>query len=206
MKALILVDLQNDFCKNGSLAVPNGDEVIAIANVITSMGFFDLITASQDFHPRNHGSFASNHINAELFSLGDLNGFPQTMWPDHCVAGSEGARLHSMLDMNKVATIFRKGMDSTVDSYSAFFDNQDKNSTGLGDYLGGLGVTDVYIMGLALDFCVKATALDALRFNFKNVYLIADACRGVNMDPNDSQKAIDEMKNAGIIITNSWDL
>jgi len=159
MRALILVDIQNDFLPGGSLAVPDGDAVVPVANAVK--GRFDLVVATQDWHPAEHGSFASSHPGTKPGETGELVGLPQVFWPDHCVQGSDGARLHRDLDLHAV-TIFRKGTDPEIDSYSAFFDNAHRKATGLGDYLNSQGVTDVFILGLATDYCVKFTALDSV--------------------------------------------
>lgn len=218
MKALILVDIQNDFCpgtlweyhentevrKDGALAVKDGDEVVEVANTLMSEEDFDVVVATQDWHPEDHGSFASVQ-GTELFTLGELNGLPQVWWPDHCIQDSDGSDFHDDLDIKPIAAIFRKGMDRSVDSYSGFFDNGKRNSTGMSEYLKGLGITDVYIMGLATDYCVKFTALDAVELGF-NTYLVFDGCRGVNMKPEDSQLAINEMRKNGVRVVSSLDI
>jgi len=211
MKALILVDLQNDFCPGGALAVNTGDEVMAVANKL-QWGFLGdeaLVVATQDYHPPAHRSFASNNEGAEVMSLGELNGVPQVMWPDHCVWGTQGSELHSNLDVTHLTALFRKGMRVSVDSYSAFFDNKAiingeevRYSTGLGDFLRGRGVTTVYVMGLATDYCVKFTALDSVALGF-DTRLVLDGCRGVNLDPADSDKAVQEMQDAGVQVVTS---
>lgn len=203
MNVLLLVDLQNDFLSGGALAVPNGDEVIPVANKLINSGKFDLIVASQDWHPADHGSFASNQ-NAEPFTMGELAGMPQVLWPNHCVQESYGARFSYSLKSKKVNTIFRKGMDPTVDSYSAFFDNGHKNPTGLGRFLD-MPDLKLYCMGLATDFCLKYTVLDAIGLGFKT-FVIEDGCRAVNMNAGDDEKAIAEMRNAGISIITSEDI
>lgn len=211
MKALVLVDLQNDFCPGGPMAVKTGDEVIKVANKIqwAFLGDDALIVATQDYHPPAHRSFASNNEDAEVMSLGELNGVPQVMWPDHCVWGTKGAKLHDDLDVTHLTAIFRKGMRVSVDSYSAFFDNKAivdgkevRYSTGMGDFLKGLGVTTTYIMGLATDYCVKFTALDSAALGF-DTRLVLDGCRGVNLGPSDSDKAVAEMQEAGIRVVTS---
>lgn len=201
MKALILVDLQNDFCPGGALGVDGGDEVIAVANKLSASDFFDVVVATQDWHPGDHGSFASNQ-GAEVFTTGELNGLPQVWWPDHCIWSSPGSQFRHDFSLNRVNAIFRKGMDKDIDSYSGFFDNGKRRSTGLGEYLRGLGVVDVYIMGLALDFCVKFTALDAAELGF-NTHLVRDGCRAVNMAPGDDEKAVEELKAAGVTVVSS---
>jgi len=203
MNALILVDLQYDFCKNGALEVSQGLEIIPIANQL--MDQFDLVIATQDWHPANHKSFAANHLFRKPGMIIDLNGLEQVLWPIHCVQESLGAQFVKDLDTSKITKIFQKGTDPEIDSYSGFFDNGKRKSTGLGDYLKEQGVTDVYVMGLATDFCVKFTALDALEEGF-NTYLIVDACRAVNLEEGDEKKAIQLMKNKGIQLVQSTEL
>jgi nicotinamidase/pyrazinamidase len=203
MKALILVDIQNDFLPGGALAVPNGDEVIPVANQL--QGSFPLVVATQDWHPANHGSFAASHPGRKPFEQITLNGLPQTLWPTHCVQGSKGAELALGLDRKNIAKIFQKGTDPAFDSYTAFFDDGHSKSTGMGEWLKAQGVTEVFVCGLATDYCVKFTALDAAQFGFKT-HFIEDASRGVNLQPDDVKKAIDEMKRAGISVTRSYEL
>jgi len=179
MKALILVDVQNDFLEQGALAVPNSNEIIPVINAIISD--FDVVVATQDWHPANHQSFASQHPGKSVFEQINLNGLTQTLWPDHCVQGSFGAAFSTALNLNSVAAIFRKGMQVGVDSYSGFYDNGKKHNTGLAAYLKGLQVTQVYVCGLAGDFCVQFTANDALQAGFKT-YLILDAIRSINAE------------------------
>jgi len=203
MKALILVDLQNDFCPGGALAVPHGDEVVAVANQLMSR--FPLVVATQDWHPANHGSFAANHPGRSPYEMAELAGMPQVLWPVHCVQGSAGADFHAALTMAGVHKVFPKGTDPTIDSYSGFFDNGKRKSTGLGEFLQQQGVTDVVVMGLATDYCVRATALDALGLGFK-VTLVLDGCRAVNLQPDDGSTAVLQMQNAGIVLAQSQDL
>jgi len=200
MKALLLVDIQNDFLPGGSVAVPQGNEVVPIANRLLSQ--FELVVASQDWHPVHHGSFAANHPGKKLGERITLNGLTQILWPNHCVQGSRGAQLVSDLQTEKIQKVFQKGTDSEVDSYSTFFDNARRKNTGLAAYLKDRGVTEIYLMGLATDYCVKFSALDAVSLGFKT-FLIEDGCRGVNLQPDDSQKAIQEMRNAGVQIISS---
>jgi nicotinamidase/pyrazinamidase len=199
MKALILVDIQYDFCPGGSLAVPHGDEIIPIANRLQKA--FDLIVATQDWHPRGHGSFASTH-GKPAYAVIDIHGSPQTLWPDHCVQGSHGADLMAALDKSRITHIFQKGTDPRIDSYSGFLDADHRNATGLADFLREHHVTRVYIAGLATDYCVRYTALDAAQLGFE-AYVVADACRGVNLQPEDSEAAMREMKAAGVKIIRS---
>ena len=177
MKALVLVDIQNDFLESGALAVPNGNEIIPIVN--TLIPSFDVVVATQDWHPVNHKSFASQHINKQPFEVIDLNGLPQVLWPDHCVQGSFGAEFHKELNTNAIEAVFRKGMDVEVDSYSGFFDNGRRITTGLTGFLKEKQITEVYVCGLAGDFCVQYTANDALQQGFKT-FLIPEAIRSIN--------------------------
>jgi nicotinamidase/pyrazinamidase len=197
MKALILVDIQNDFLPGGALAVPIGDAIIPVVNRLQSL--FPLVVATQDWHPPNHGSFAANHPGKKPFEQIDLDGLPQTLWPVHCVQQTKGAELAPRLNHERIAKIFQKGTDPGVDSYSGFFDNGHRRATGMSDWLKGRGVTDVYVCGLATDYCVKFTALDAVDAGFKT-HLIEDASRGVNLRPDDVIDAIAEMTQAGVTI------
>jgi len=194
-KALILIDLQNDFCQGGSLAVPEGDRVIPLANQLQN--HFDVIVATQDWHPQDHASFASNHLGQQVGNVIIMNGVQQVLWPNHCVQHTKGAEFHPDLNIEKVNKIFHKGVDKHIDSYSAFFDNAHLRATGLGDYLKDKQVQEVYIMGLATDYCVKFSALDAKALGF-NVSVIEDACRGVELNKGDTAKSLHEMQAAGI--------
>ena len=167
MKALIIGDVQNDFCPGGALPVPGGDQVVEVINRMQPK--FELVVAIQDWHPADHGSFAANHPGRSPGEQIELAGLPQILWPVHCVQGTPGAELHPGLDRSRIARVFRKGTDPSVDSYSGFFDNGRRSSTGLGEYLKDQGVTDVYICGLATDYCVKATAMDAANLGFNDV-------------------------------------
>lgn len=200
MRALILVDLQNDFVPGGALAVPEGDRVVPIANALQKR--FELIVATQDWHPRNHGSFAASHSAKKPGDWIDLNGLPQILWPVHCVQDTPGAAFVPSLDVSRVTKVFQKGTDPAIDSYSGFFDNGHRRSTGMGEWLKEQGVADLYVLGLATDYCVKFTALDARQLGF-NVTLIEDACRGVNLKPTDSADAIEEMRRTGVKVTTS---
>ncbi len=202
MKALVLVDLQNDFCPGGSLAVKEGDRIIPLINKLQNQ--FELIIATQDWHPKDHLSFASNH-QKKVGEVVDLEGLPQILWPDHCVQQSCGAEFVASLETKKINRVFQKGMDRRIDSYSGFFDNGHRKSTGMGEYLKKKRVTEVYVVGLATDYCVKFTALDALRSGFETT-LIEDACRGVDLKPGDIQKAVDEMRKNGVKIIHSQDV
>lgn len=177
MRALIVVDVQLDFLPGGALAVPAGDEVIPVINRL--QGLFPLVVATQDWHPANHSSFASAHPGKNVFDKIMIHDTEQILWPDHCVQGSRGAEISEEVSVNAIEAIFRKGMDPGIDSYSAFFDNEHKKSTGLADYLRGRGVKEVYIAGLAGDFCGGFSALDAIHEGF-DTFLIEDACRAIS--------------------------
>lgn len=194
-KALIIVDLQNDFIQGGALEVNDGHEIIPLVNQLLEKKFAVKV-ATKDWHPPSHGSFASNHPGKRSGERILLAGQEQILWPVHCVQHSKGAEFAPGWDSSKVEHIFYKGVDPDIDSYSTFFDNGHKRSTGLAEYLKERKVTDVYIVGLATDFCVRYSVLDACRLGF-NTYVIIDACRGVNLQPQDSNKAIEEMRKAG---------
>lgn len=203
MKALLLVDLQNDFLPGGALGIPDGDLILPVANRLQRL--FPLVVATQDWHPANHGSFAVNHPGKQVFDTVDLNGLPQTLWPVHCVQDTPGAELAAALDRERLARIFVKGTDPTLDSYSAFFDNAHRRSTGLGEWLRQQGVTEVFIGGLATDYCVKFSALDSVGAGFRTAF-IADASRGVNLRAGDVEQAVAHMRQAGVRMVSSRDL
>jgi nicotinamidase/pyrazinamidase len=196
-KAFIIVDVQNDFVPGGALAVPDGDKVVEVINRL--IRDFPLVIATQDWHPADHGSFASNHEGKQPGDVIMLNGLTQILWPDHCVQGTFGADFVKGLDISHVARVFRKGTDSAVDSYSGLFDNGHKKDTGLGDYLKDQKVDDIYIGGLATDYCVKFTALDCRGLGFRT-HVVRDACRGVNLSPNDVDLAVEEMRRRGVFV------
>ena len=177
MKALLLIDVQPDFMPGGRLPVAGGDEILPLLNQLQPR--FDLVVATQDWHPAGHQSFASSHPGRTVFDQIDLHGLPQVLWPDHCVQGTPGAALHPALHPNRIEAIFRKGTNPEIDSYSAFFDNGHRKSTGLADYLRGRGITTVHVAGLAADYCVYFSALDALREGF-TTFLIEDATRAID--------------------------
>lgn len=179
MNALIIVDMQNDFVPGGNLALNKGDEIIPLVNELQYYDKFDLIVATQDWHPKEHKSFAANHSGKNIFEQINLNGLEQTLWPIHCVQSTFGAEFVSSLDMKKVEAIFRKGMDAEIDSYSGFFDNGKRKSTGLDSYLKGNNVTEVFVVGLAGDFCVYFTANDALELGF-NTSIITTCTRSID--------------------------
>ncbi|MEE4176680.1 MAG: bifunctional nicotinamidase/pyrazinamidase [Bacteroides sp.] len=177
MKALLITDIQNDFLPGGALAVPAGDEVIGVINALQP--HFDLVVATQDWHPANHGSFASAHEGKKPFETGTLGGLEQVLWPDHCVQGTSGAAFSESLSQHAIEAIFRKGMDPAIDSYSGFFDNRKLKDTGLGAYLKGRGVSQLFVSGLAGDFCVAYSLLDAIDLGLRT-YLIEDATRPID--------------------------
>ena len=179
MKALLLIDIQNDFLPGGRLAVANGDAIIPIVNALQPQ--FELVVATQDWHPAGHQSFASNHEGSNPFEQIDLHGLPQVLWPDHCTQAGPGAELAAALRTEQVEVIFRKGTNVEIDSYSAFFDNGHRKSTGLADYLRGRGVTEVFVAGLAADYCVYYSAKDALAEGFAAT-VIEDATRAISTE------------------------
>ncbi len=203
MPALILVDIQNDFLPGGALAVGNGDAVIGVANRLAP--HFPLVLATQDWHPADHLSFASQHAGRRIGESIELGGRLQTLWPDHCVQETPGAEFAASLNTDLITNVFRKGTDREIDSYSGFFDNDGRRSTGMGEFLKDLGIGEVYIMGLATDYCVKFTALDAVALGLET-HVIEDGCRGVDLIPSDSLEALDEMKAAGVHLASSGDL
>lgn len=200
MKALIVVDVQNDFLPDGALPVPDGDEVISVINGI--MPLFPLVIATQDWHPPGHQSFASSHKGQKPGDVISLHGLEQVLWPDHCVQGTRGASFASDLDLTGLDHIVRKGLDPSIDSYSGFFDNGHRKATGLERYLRDRDVDHVVVCGLATDYCVKFTALDALSLGF-GVTLVRDATRGVDLNPGDVEKALVDISKAGGTITTS---
>jgi len=177
MHALIIVDLQYDFLPNGALAVPFGDEIIENVNRIQND--YDLVVATQDWHPAGHKSFASAHPGHQPFEIVDLDGLEQVLWPDHCVQGNRGAELTDLLDTRRIEAIFRKGTDPHIDSYSGFFDNGKRKNTGLAGYLRDRDITAVSVCGLAADYCVYFTALDALAQGF-DTYIAEEAVRPID--------------------------
>lgn len=203
MQALILVDIQNDFLPGGALAVPAGDEVVAVVNRL--MACFPLIVATQDWHPADHGSFASQHPGRQAGDVVQLQGIPQILWPDHCVQGTPGAEFAPGFGVERVQRIFHKGVDRDIDSYSGFYDNQRLRSTGLGEFLRERGATEIAIAGLATDYCVKFSALDAIQLGFR-VRVIEDGCRGVDLRPGDSALALQEVQAAGAQLINSLEM
>jgi nicotinamidase/pyrazinamidase len=200
MDALLVVDIQNDFLPGGALAVTDGDLIIPIVNRL--MERFALVLATQDWHPANHGSFAANHPNRRPGEIIDLNGISQILWPVHCVQGSSGAAFSSQVRSECFHQVFAKGIDAGIDSYSGFFDNGRKRSTGLIDYLRERSVDELFICGLATDYCVRFSALDSIDCGLRT-RVIRDACRGVDLKPGDSAEAIADLRKTGVSIVDS---
>jgi nicotinamidase/pyrazinamidase len=203
MRALIIVDIQYDFLPGGALAVRQGDEVIPVINALAPR--FELVVATQDWHPRNHGSFAANYPGRIPGEMITLAGQPQVLWPVHCVQGTKGAEISSLLDTSHIKAIFQKGVDPDIDSYSGIFDNGRRRSTGLSEYLAKQGVNEIFIAGLALDYCVKFTALDAVSLGL-STWVIRDACRAVNLGPNDGERAVAQMRSTGVRVVRSKEI
>ncbi len=201
LKTLILVDVQNDFIPGGSLEVPGGDRIIEPVNRV--MDRFELVVATQDWHPPDHLSFASNHEGKEPFEVINLHGMEQTLWPDHCVQGSMGAEFHSGLEQDRIEAVIRKGMDREIDSYSAFYDNAHLKTTGLAGYLREKGVEDLYFGGLAADICVYFTIKDAVEEGF-TATVIEDAVRAI--DEKNYGKLKQELLDKGVRFVLSGDL
>jgi nicotinamidase/pyrazinamidase len=202
MKVLVIVDLQNDFLPNGALPVKDGDQVISVINALQKK--CDLILATKDWHPPNHKSFANVH-KKKVGETIELNGILQILWPIHCVQESVGAEFPKQLDRDKIEKVFFKGVDVEIDSYSAFFDNAHLRSTGLYEYLQARNIFEIYIVGLATDYCVKYSVLDALNLGLK-VNVILDGCRGINLKQDDNEQAIAEMQKAGAHIMMSHEV
>ena len=200
--ALILIDIQNDFCPGGALEVGEGNEIVEVANKLQEK--FRVKIATQDWHPPNHTSFASNHLDKLPFSTTEMFYGTQVLWPDHCVQGKKGAEFHPKLITNSTDLIIRKGFRTEIDSYSAFFDNDHKTSTGLGGYLKARGINSIYLCGLALDFCVYFSAIDGVNLDLE-VNVIKDACRAIDLDGS-LEMAINDMKNKGVNLITSNDL
>jgi nicotinamidase/pyrazinamidase len=201
--ALIVTDVQNDFCPGGSLPVPRGDEVVPVINRL--MESFHVVVASQDWHPMGHVSFASSHPGKKPFDVIRLMGEEQILWPDHCVPGTRGAELHKDLDTKPIVLIIRKGWHKEVDSYSTFFENDHRTATGLDSYLKGLGIRRVYLTGLAQDFCVYYSAKDALGLGFET-YMVEDATRGLDQPPGSLDSKMKELAGLGLRMVVSRDV
>ncbi len=194
--ALIVIDVQNDFCPGGLLAVADGNAIIPGIN--TLMDAFSTIILTQDWHPAHHSSFASEHPGAAAYDVTQMPYGPQVLWPDHCIQGTKGAQFHPALRTDPAALIIRKGMNPAMDSYSAFFENDHKTPTGLGSYLSNRGITDVTLVGLATDFCVNYSAGDGARLGF-NVIVQTDLCRAINLNGSLSA-AMEAMRGAGVTL------
>lgn len=202
MEALLIVDIQNDFCPGGALAVPNGDKIIPIVNKLIDR--FDTIIQTQDWHPKGHLSFASSHSNKDEYDTIEIDYGTQVLWPDHCIQGSRGGEFHPDLNTQKTQVIIRKGFRKGIDSYSTFFENDQKTKTGLTGYLKTRGITDLYTVGLATDFCVKWSILDGIDEGF-TMHIIEDAVAGIDLDGSLNQ-AWKEMNEKGVNITTSKSL
>lgn len=195
--ALIIIDVQNDFCPGGALAVNDGDAVVPYINSISQ--YFSTVILTQDWHPAGHSSFASSHEGSEPFSMTTMDYGPQTLWPDHCIQGSAGAQFHRDLDTQSAQLIIRKGFRSAIDSYSAFFENDHKTHTGLTGYLKERGIRHVYCVGLATDYCVRFSAEDAIRQGFSTTVLL-EGCRGIDLDGS-VDTAINSLRDSGVVIS-----
>lgn len=192
--ALLIIDVQNDFCPGGALAVPRGDEVVSVCNQLSPL--FRLVVLTQDWHPRNHASFASQHEGAKPYDTAQAAYGEQVLWPDHCVQATRGAAFHDDLDTTSASLIVRKGMNPAIDSYSAFQENDRMTRTGLEGYLRERGVDRIFLVGLATDFCVRFSALDATHAGF-DVVVVEDGCRGIDLEGS-LDDAWEEMTRAGV--------
>lgn len=204
MKALLLIDIQNDFLPGGTLAVKEGNDILPIINEIVHYPF-NLIVATKDWHPSDHGSFANNHEGKNPGDHMNLGGLDQILWPAHCVQGTWGSEFASGWDTTEIDKIIYKGTDPLIDSYSAFYDNGHRKATGLEPYLREKGIKEIFFAGLATDYCVKYSVLDALELGFR-AYVISDACRGVNLHPNDSSRAFAQMQAGNAVLLSVKDL
>ncbi len=196
MKALIVIDQQNDFCPGGALAVPEGDQIVQGINAL--MPEFDAVILTQDWHPAGHSSFASSHDGKSPYDVIDMPYGPQVLWPDHCIQGSIGAKFHMELQQDRADLIIRKGYNPAIDSYSAFFENDHKTATGLEGYLRTRGITELTMVGLALDFCVNFSAVDAANLGF-DVTVLRDLCRAIDLDGS-LAAALEGMEKAGVTL------
>lgn len=192
MKALVIIDMQNDFIPGGSLAVPGGDEIVPIINELQEK--FDLVIATQDWHPLDHSSFAENHPGKKEFETIQLHGMDQVLWPVHCVQNSKGAEFHPELNSKKIEAIFRKGTEKEIDSYSGFYDNAHLKSTGLSGHFKEKGITSLYFCGLAAEYCVYFSIMDALKEGFEAI-LLEDATKAISRE--DFEKAKKAILHAG---------
>jgi len=204
VKALLLVDIQNDFLPGGAFGVRKSDLIIPLINEMVHYPF-DVIVATKDWHPSDHGSFASNHEGKKPGDHINLGGLDQILWPAHCIQGTWGSEFGPNWDTTSIDKVFYKGTDPLIDSYSAFYDNGHRKATELEVYLRSKGVNEVFIAGLVTDYCVKYSTLDALALGF-HPYVIADACHGANLNPGDAEKALAVMREAGAVILSFKDL
>lgn len=202
-KVLLVVDIQNDFLPGGSLAVSNGNKILPAVNRLIDK--FDIIVATQDWHPADHISFASNHKSGNEYDVVDLNGISQVLWPDHCIQGSKGAAFHKDLKTDKFAAVIRKGFRKDLDSYSAFFENDKSTPTGLSGFLQTLKITDVFICGIALDYCVYFSAVDSLKCGF-STSIIVDASMGIDFPEDNIENTMNDFKSKGGYLVRSGDL
>ena len=200
---LLVTDVQNDFCPGGSLAVNEGDKVVPVINRV--IRYFPRIVATQDWHPRDHISFAANHPGRSVHDVVEVDSMKQVLWPVHCVQGTAGADFHPALNTETFGLILHKGMNPRIDSYSTFMENDKQTATGLEGYLKGLRIERVYLCGLATDYCVFYSALDAVDMGFKT-HVILDACRGVDVPDGNVAQSVKTMEERGIIMTHSADL
>jgi nicotinamidase/pyrazinamidase len=199
MRALLIVDMQNDFCPGGALAVPEGDEVVPVINDLANE--FDHVLQTQDWHPAGHQSFASSHPQHDPYDVIEVDYGEQVLWPDHCVQGTEGAEFHPDLDTTHTELVLRKGFRPEIDSYSAFFENDGETRTGLTAYLRERGIDTLFLCGLAADFCVKWSAVDGRKEGF-DVFVVEDATRGIDQDGS-LAAAWKEMNDAGVQVVSS---
>jgi len=201
--ALLVIDVQNDFCPGGQLAVEEGHKVVPVINRI--IGFFGLVAATQDWHPADHLSFAANHSGKNVFDTVEVCGIDQILWPEHCIAGTRGAQFHPDLNSAAFDIILRKGRQKELDSYSAFLENDHRTSTGLEFYLKGLEVGRLFLCGIASDVCVYYSALDGVALGFE-VFVIEDGCRGIDAPPGTLKERVDKMITEGVKVINSKEL
>lgn len=202
MKALLIIDIQNDFCPGGALAVKDGDLIISVVNSLSKK--FDHVILTQDWHVEGHSSFASVHLNSKPYDIIQMSYGSQVLWPEHCVIGTKGANFHPDLNTDKARLIIRKGFRKEIDSYSAFFENDHLTTTGLTGYLKNAGIDTLYLVGIATDFCVKYSAIDSIKEGFKT-FVIEDAVKGIDLDGSVAT-AWSEMKQAGVISIHSSEI
>ncbi|MBX3719406.1 MAG: bifunctional nicotinamidase/pyrazinamidase [Parachlamydiales bacterium] len=200
MKALVIVDMQNDFMPGGALGVPEADQIVPAINQLSSQ--FPLVVATQDWHPQDHCSFATSHPGKKPGDVVQIKEMEQILWPVHCVRATKGAELIDTLNKEAIASCFYKGTDRWIDSYSAFFDNARRKSTGLSDYLKTRNVSHIYIAGVATEYCVLYSSFDAVDIGY-SVVVISDLCRPINLQPNDEKKAYEAMAAKGVMIQTS---